>query len=87
MPWELRRNKIHQTDREDIWRGRAGIQNASPGYAGQRKEGQDEVTDAFSIPYTTEHLIKEGGKATRELGERALLEWGETEYFGPFGVK
>ena len=48
-----------------------------------RRAGQ--VTDAFSIPYIlTAHLIKEGGKATRELGERALLEWGRTEYFEPF---
>lgn len=48
-----------------------------------RKAGQ--VTDAFSIPYIlTNHLIKEGGKATRELGERALIEWGDTEYFAPF---
>ena len=48
-----------------------------------RKAGQ--VTDAFSIPYyLTKHLLAEGGKASREVGERALLEWGETEYFVPF---
>lgn len=48
-----------------------------------RRAGQ--VTDAFSIPYIlTEYLIKEGGKASRELGERALSEWGMTEYFEPF---
>ena len=48
-----------------------------------RKAGQ--VTDAFSIPYIlTEHLIKENGKASKELGERALIEWGKTEYFEPF---
>lgn len=48
-----------------------------------RKAGQ--VTDAFSIPYIlTEYLLKEGGKASKELGERALMEWGRTEYFAPF---
>lgn len=48
-----------------------------------RKAGQ--VTDAFSIPYIlTKHLIKAKGKATKELGERALMEWGKTEYFAPF---
>lgn len=48
-----------------------------------RKAGQ--VTDAFSIPYIlTEHLLKEDGKASKELGERALIEWGKTEYFVPF---
>jgi ADP-ribosylglycohydrolase len=44
-----------------------------------------QVTDAFSIPYIlTKHLLKENGKASRELGERALMEWGSTEYFEPF---
>lgn len=48
-----------------------------------RKAGQ--VTDAFSIPYIlTNHLIKAEGKSSREVGEHALLEWGETEYFAPF---
>lgn len=48
-----------------------------------RKAGQ--VTDAFSIPYIlTEHLIEAGGKASRELAESALVEWGNTEYFEPF---
>lgn len=48
-----------------------------------RKAGQ--VTDAFSIPYVlTEYLIKEKGKASKKLGERALAEWGKTEYFVPF---
>jgi len=51
--------------------------------AGGRKAGQ--ITDAFSIPYIlTEHLIRADGKATKELGEKALLEWGETEYYEPF---
>jgi len=51
--------------------------------AGGRKAGQ--ITDAFSIPYIlTEHLIRSGGKASKELGEQALLEWGETEYYEPF---
>ncbi len=48
-----------------------------------RRAGQ--VTDAFSIPYIlTQHLIAAEGKASKELAERALLEWGETEYFEPF---
>ena len=48
-----------------------------------RKAGQ--VTDAFSIPYIlTKHLIEAGGKASRELAESALVEWGNTEYFEPF---
>ena len=48
-----------------------------------RKAGQ--VTDAFSIPYIlTEHLIDEKGKASKKLGEEALIEWGKTEYFEPF---
>ena len=48
-----------------------------------RKAGQ--ITDAFSIPYIlTNHLIAENGKASKELGEKALSEWGKTEYFKPF---
>lgn len=48
-----------------------------------RKAGQ--VTDAFSIPYIlTKHLINANGKVTKEVGEQALVEWGETEYFEPF---
>lgn len=48
-----------------------------------RKAGQ--VTDAFSIPYIlTKHLIKANGKVVKEIGEQALVEWGETEYFEPF---
>lgn len=48
-----------------------------------RRAGQ--VTDAFSIPYIlTEHIIKAGGKCTKNVGEEALKEWGKTEYFGPF---
>ena len=41
-----------------------------------RKAGQ--ITDAFSIPYIlTKHLLQEEGKASRKVGEEALLEWGE----------
>lgn len=48
-----------------------------------RRAGQ--VTDAFSIPYIlTKHLIAAGGHASRELGEKALMEWGDTEFFEPF---
>lgn len=48
-----------------------------------RKAGQ--VTDAFSIPYIlTKHLIKSNGKVTKKIGEEALIEWGNTEYFEPF---
>ena len=51
--------------------------------AGGRKAGQ--ITDAFSIPYIlTKHLLQEEGKASRKVGEEALLEWGEAEYFEPF---
>lgn len=48
-----------------------------------RKAGQ--ITDAFSIPYIlTKHLINAEGKASRQLGEAALLEWGQSEWFTPF---
>ncbi|MGI6685799.1 MAG: ADP-ribosylglycohydrolase family protein [Bacillota bacterium] len=48
-----------------------------------RKAGQ--ITDAFSIPYIlTKHLLNAKGKATRQLGEAALVEWGKSEWFGPF---
>ena len=48
-----------------------------------RRAGQ--VTDAFSIPYIlTEYLLKAEGKASKELGQKALMEWGDTEYFEPF---
>lgn len=48
-----------------------------------RKAGQ--ITDAFSIPYIlTNHLIHAEGKASKRLGEEALMEWGDTEYFEPF---
>lgn len=48
-----------------------------------RRAGQ--VTDAFSIPYIlTEHLLNADGKASKELGQKVLLEWGKTEYFEPF---
>lgn len=48
-----------------------------------RRAGQ--VTDAFSIPYIlTNHLIRAQGKASKEVGEEALREWGDTEYFAPF---
>lgn len=48
-----------------------------------RRAGQ--ITDAFSIPYIlTEHLIKAGGKVSKELAEAALAQWGDTEYFEPF---
>lgn len=51
--------------------------------AAGRKAGQ--ITDAFSIPYVlTNHLLNAGGKASRKLGEEALLEWGQSEWFGPF---
>lgn len=44
-----------------------------------------QITDAFSIPYIlTEHLLKADGKASRQLGEAALLEWGKSEWFAPF---
>ena len=36
-------------------------------------------------PYIlTKHLLQEEGKASRKVGEEALLEWGEAEYFEPF---
>ncbi|MDD3315799.1 MAG: ADP-ribosylglycohydrolase family protein [Syntrophaceticus sp.] len=48
-----------------------------------RKAGQ--ITDAFSIPYIlTEHLLKADGKASCQLWEAALLEWGKSEWFEPF---
>ncbi|MGI6713340.1 MAG: ADP-ribosylglycohydrolase family protein [Bacillota bacterium] len=48
-----------------------------------RKAGQ--ITDAFSIPYIlTKHLINSDGKASRQLGGSALLEWGKSEWFAPF---
>ena len=48
-----------------------------------RKKGQ--ITDAFSIPYQImELLIEHNGKASRKLGEEALLKWSETEYYEPF---
>lgn len=51
--------------------------------AAGRQAGQ--ITDAFSIPYIlTNHLLNAGGKASRKLGEAALLEWGNSEWFGPF---
>ncbi|NLC77127.1 MAG: hypothetical protein GX750_05865 [Clostridia bacterium] len=51
--------------------------------AAGRNPGQ--ITDAFSIPYVlTNHLLRAGGKASRRLGEDALLEWGKSEWFGPF---
>lgn len=48
-----------------------------------RKAGQ--ITDAFSIPYIlTNHLIYAKGQVSKHLGEEALIEWGDTEYFEPF---
>lgn len=48
-----------------------------------RKAGQ--ITDAFSIPYIlTNHLINANGQVSKRLGEEALIEWGDTEYFEPF---
>lgn len=48
-----------------------------------RKAGQ--ITDAFSIPYIlTKHLINSKGKASRQLAELALQEWGKSEWFTPF---
>lgn len=48
-----------------------------------RKAGQ--VTDAFSIPYyLTEQLIRAGGCISREIGEAALMEWGDSDYFQLF---
>ncbi|MGI6677649.1 MAG: ADP-ribosylglycohydrolase family protein [Dehalobacterium sp.] len=48
-----------------------------------RKAGQ--ITDAFSIPYVlTDHLLKAKGKITKQLGEAALQEWGQSEWFAPF---
>lgn len=48
-----------------------------------RRAGQ--VTDAFSIPYMlTKALLDNGGKASKELGQKVLMDWSETEYFEPF---
>ncbi len=48
-----------------------------------RQAGQ--VTDAFSIPYVLSlNILKNNGKATREIGEDTLREWGESEWFAPF---
>lgn len=48
-----------------------------------RRAGQ--ITDAFSIPYIlTNHIIKNNGNMSKKIGEEALLEWGDTEYFEPF---
>ena len=48
-----------------------------------RRAGQ--VTDAFSIPYyLTRHLIRSGGRASKEVAQKALLEWGDSEYFERF---
>lgn len=48
-----------------------------------RRAGQ--VTDAFSIAYfLTETIIENNGKADRETGEKALIEWGNSEYFETF---
>lgn len=45
-----------------------------------------QITDAFSIPYILiQHLIKAQGKASTELAQRALIEWGShKEWFEPF---
>lgn len=48
-----------------------------------RRAGQ--ITDAFSIPYyLTMQLIRAGGRASRKVGEEALKEWGDSEYFELF---
>jgi len=48
-----------------------------------RKAGQ--ITDAFSIPYVLmEYILNANGKVSRKLGEEALIEWGKSEWFGPF---
>ena len=83
MPWELRRRQNPPDRSRGHLEGRAEFKR-SPGYAGQRKKGRTGHGCIQYSLYTYRTLIKEGGKATRELGERALLEWGETEYFGPF---
>lgn len=50
-----------------------------------RGRNAGQVTDAFSIPwFLTEALIRNHGKASREVGEQALMEWSESEYFEPF---
>jgi ADP-ribosylglycohydrolase len=44
-----------------------------------------QITDAFSIPYIlTQHLLGANGQASRKIGEDALREWGQSEYFGTF---
>lgn len=51
--------------------------------AAGRAKGQ--VTDAFSIPYVLcGHLLAQQGEISRALAERALREWGESEWYAPF---
>lgn len=51
--------------------------------AWRRKKGQ--VTDAFSIPYILlKMMLATGGYFDRELGKKALLEWGLSEWYEPF---
>lgn len=70
---------------EEIFGGRVEEFKTPPDDVLARGRQAGQVTDAFSIPYIlTEHLLREKGKVSRELGERALLEWGKTEYFEPF---
>lgn len=48
-----------------------------------RQAGQ--VTDAFSIPYIlSQHIFKANGQTSKAIGEAALREWGESEWFAPF---
>jgi len=48
-----------------------------------RQAGQ--VTDAFSIPFVLAlNILKNRGGVSRLVGEQALREWGESEWFAPF---
>jgi ADP-ribosylglycohydrolase len=70
---------------ENIYKGR--VTDFCVPSAGTLAHGRQsgQVTDAFSIPYVLWlNLLKNKGKASREIGENTLREWGASEWFAPF---
>ncbi len=70
---------------EETFKGRVRDYKVPPKGTLAYGRNKGQVTDAFSISYILgRHLQEKNFQASKVVGEDALLEWGESEWFEPF---